>query len=158
MSDRGERGWAARAEGLEAQEPRRKSSHRAFLKLLELFGCGGPDLGASGGPQTAVLSPPHCRLPGPRGQGKRGKTALGAALTQCPWMEPPCTCTPFLGQRCSLVSESRRSPRTGPRARFCDRGEGGLPWLQVTIFLEPEGLRLADTWYFVIGTFVLPSS
>lgn len=47
-----------RAEGLEAQEPQGRSSLRAFLKLLELSGRRGPDLGARGGPSDcgSVLS------------------------------------------------------------------------------------------------------
>lgn len=113
------------------------------------------------GPQPVVLSSPHRRLLGPReayeGQGRFW--TLDGALTQCPWTEPLRTCTPFLGQRRLLASKSRGSLRTGPRARFCDlcRG-GGLPWLQVTTFLEPEGLRLGDSRYSVIGMFVIPSS
>lgn len=37
-------------------------------------------------------------------------------------------------------------------------GELGLPWLPATTFLDPEGLRLGDIWYFVFGMFVIPSS
>lgn len=106
-------------------------------------------------------SPSAAGRQGP-GEGHPGQgclQTLGGALAQCPWREPLHTGTPFLGQRRSLASESRGSPRKGPRACFCDlcRG-GGLPWLQATTLLESEGLRLGEFWYFVTDPFVIPSS